>query len=125
MAVDQVPVILDGLSTSEIATEIGDKYGWSDEQKARLRTVLLRHKGSLQGLQVWIDRSLSQAAQIVGWMALIPILAIFFLRDGNQIAETAIQMLLPQKQRQPARMLAWQMLTPAAKEQRSSEVGGN
>jgi len=125
MAVDQVPVILDGLSTSEIATEIGDKYGWSDEQKARLRTVLLRHKGSLQGLQVWIDRSLSQAAQIVGWMALIPILAIFFLRDGNQIAETAIQMLLPQKQRQPARMLVWQMHTPAAKEQRSSEVGGN
>ena len=58
-AVDQVPVILDGLSTSEIATDIGDKYGWSDEQKARLKTVLLRHKGNFQGLQDWIDRSLS------------------------------------------------------------------
>ncbi|HTD53910.1 MAG TPA: AI-2E family transporter [Silvibacterium sp.] len=108
-AVDQVPIVLDGLSTGEIATEIGDKYGWSDEQKTRLRTVLLRHKGNFRGLQDWIDRSLSQAAQIAGWMALIPILAIFFLRDGNQIVETAIQMLLPQRRREPARMLASQI----------------
>jgi len=108
-AVDQVPIVLDRISTGEIANDIGDKYGWSEEQKTRLRTVLLRHKGDFQGLQDWIDRSLSQAAQILGWMALIPILAIFLLRDGNQIAETAIEVLLAQKHRQPARMLAWQI----------------
>src|SRR3954466_7577240 len=29
--VDQVPVVLDGLSTGEIVTELGGKYGWSLE----------------------------------------------------------------------------------------------
>ena len=105
-AVDAVPVILDGLSTGEIATEIGDKYGWDDQQKNRVKTVLLRHKDNFQGLQNWIDSSISQAAQIIGWMALIPILAIFLLRDGQGIVQTVIEMFLPQKHRQSARVLA-------------------
>jgi predicted PurR-regulated permease PerM len=108
-AVDQVPTILDRVSTGEIAADIGDKYGWNDEQKARLRTVLVRHREDSQGLLKWIDRSLSQAAQIVGWLALIPVLAIFLLRDGNRIAEGAIETFLPQKHQQSARMVAYQI----------------
>ena len=108
-AVDQVPIVLDRLSTGEIANDIGDKYGWSEEQSTRVRTVLLRHKENFRGLQDWIDRSLSQAAQIAGWMALIPVLAIFFLRDGDQIVEAAILTFLPLSKRGPARMLASQI----------------
>jgi predicted PurR-regulated permease PerM len=108
-AVDQVPTILDRVSNGEIAGDIGDKYGWNDEQKARLRTVLVRHREDSQGLLRWIDRSLSQAAQIVGWLALIPVLAIFLLRDGDRIAEGAIQTFLPQKHQQSVRMVAYQI----------------
>ena len=108
-AVDQVPIILDRVSTGEIAADIGDKYGWNDEQKARLRTVLVRHREDSQGLLKWLDHSLSQAAQIVGWLALIPILAIFLLRDGNRIVEAALQMLFPEKHRHPARIIAYQI----------------
>ena len=104
--VDQVPITLDRVSTGEIAADIGDKYGWTDQQKERLKTWLVRHKDNFEGLQNWLDSSLSQAAQILGWMALIPILAIFLLRDGDRMVEAAIQMLFPQKQRQPARMVA-------------------
>lgn len=35
--VDEIPVLLDGLATGEIATELGGKYGWSDEQEFRLK----------------------------------------------------------------------------------------
>jgi len=108
-AVDQVPTILDRVSTGEIAADIGDKYGWNDEQKARLRTVLVRHREDSQGILKWIDHSLSQAAQIVGWLALIPVLAIFLLRDGNRIAEGAIETFLPQQHQESARMVAYQI----------------
>lgn len=108
-AVDQVPTILDRMSTGEIAADIGAKYGWNDDQKARLRTLLVRHKENSQGVLKWIDRSLSQAAQIVGWLALIPVLALFLLRDGNRIAEGAIQTFFPQKHQQSARMIAYQI----------------
>jgi predicted PurR-regulated permease PerM len=108
-AVDQIPSVLDRLSTGEIASDIGDKYGWNDQQITRLRTVLVRHREDFQGLLKWIDRSLSQAAQIVGWMALIPVLAIFLLRDGKHIVESAIGMFFPPKHRQHARMIVYQI----------------
>ena len=105
-AVDQVPVILDGVSTGDIATQIGDKYAWDDQQKERLKTILLRHKQNFQGLQNWIDSSLSQGARIVGWLALVPIVAMFFLRDGYQIVETAIRVMFGPKHRPRVRMMA-------------------
>jgi len=107
--VDAVPLILDRLPNGELAGDIGDKFGWSDEQKERLKTVLVRHKENFHGLQSWIDSSISQAARIVVWMALIPILAIFLLRDGNRIVETAITMVLPESQHQPARTFACEL----------------
>jgi predicted PurR-regulated permease PerM len=108
-AVDQVPTIFDRLSTGEIAADIGDKYGWNNEEKSRLRTLLVRHKENSQGVLKWIDRSLSQAAQILGWLALIPVLALFLLRDGNRIAEGAIETFLPQKHQQSSRMVVYQI----------------
>jgi predicted PurR-regulated permease PerM len=108
-AIDQIPPVLDRLSTGDIAADIGDKYGWNDQEKLRLRTVLVRHREDFQGLLGWIDRSLSQAAQVVGWMCLIPVLAIFLLRDGKHIVETAIRMLFPMKHRQPVRMIVYQI----------------
>ena len=69
----------------------------------------MRHKENSQGVLKWIDRSLSQAAQIVGWLALIPVLALFLLRDGNRIAEGAIETFLPQKHQQSSRMVVYQI----------------
>jgi len=93
--VDEIPVLLDGLSTGEIATELGEKYGWTDEQEFRLKAFLARHRVDVQALVRGTDRYLSNAAQVVGWMALIPILAIFFLRDGDHIADTLIRLFFP------------------------------
>ncbi|MGC2323134.1 MAG: AI-2E family transporter [Terriglobales bacterium] len=104
--VDEVPVLLDGLATGEIATELGGKYGWSDEQEFRLKAFLARHKGVVQALVRGADRYLSNAAQVLGWMALIPILAIFFLRDGDHIADTLIRMFAPATSFQEIRAVA-------------------
>ena len=108
-AVDAVPAVVDGLSTGEIAAEIGSKYGWSGEQTERVKTVLLRHKQNFEGLQEWIDGSLSQAAQIVGWLALVPIVAIFLLREGGRIVEAGLQTFCPQKHGHRARMIAFEI----------------
>lgn len=108
-AVDAVPAIVDGLSTGEIAAEIGDKYGWSEEQTERVKTVLLRHKGNFENLQGWIDGSLSQAAQIVGWLALVPIVAIFLLLEGGRMVEAGIQAGFPRNHRERAGMIAFEI----------------
>src|SRR5713101_1880802 len=104
--VDEVPVLLDGLSTGDIATELGGKYGWSEEQEFRFRAFLARHRVDIQGLVRGIDRYLSNAAQVLGWLLLIPVLAIFFLRDGDHIADVLIQVFFPADRRPGIRALA-------------------
>src|SRR5882724_11380046 len=37
---DEVPVLLNGLSTGDIATDLKGRYGWSEEQEFRLRAFL-------------------------------------------------------------------------------------
>jgi len=104
--VDEVPVLLDGLSTGDIAAELGGKYGWSDEQEFRLRAFLARHRVDIQGLVRGVDHYLSNAAQVLGWLLLIPVLAIFFLRDGRHIADVLIQMFFPRDRRPGIRAVA-------------------
>src|SRR6266849_4085490 len=104
--VDEAPVLLDSLSTGDIATELGGKYGWSEEQEFRFRAFLARHRVDIQGLVRGIDRYLSNAAQVLGWLLLIPVLAIFFLRDGDHIADVLIQVFFPADRRPGIRALA-------------------
>ena len=98
--VDEVPVLLDGLSTGDIAAELGGKYGWSEQQEFRFRAFLARHREDIQGLVRSVDHYLSNAAQVLGGLVLIPLLAIFFLRDGDHIADVLIQLFFP-RDRQP------------------------
>jgi predicted PurR-regulated permease PerM len=87
--------LLDGLSTGEIASELGEKYGWSDKQELRLKAFLVQHKEDVQGLVRRVDQFLSNAVQLLGALALIPILAIFFLRDGESMADALIRLIFP------------------------------
>ena len=104
--IDGIPVLLDSLSTGKIADDLGGKYGWSDEQEFRLRGFLARHKVDVQALVRGADRYLSHAAEVFASLALIPVLAIFFLRDGDHIANVLIQMFFPATRRQNIRLVA-------------------
>jgi predicted PurR-regulated permease PerM len=104
--VDEVPVLLDGLSTGDIAARLGGEYGWSDEQEFRFRAFLARHREDIQGLVRSVDHFLSNAAQVVGWLVLIPVLTIFFLRDGDHIADVLIQLFFPRERHPRIRAIA-------------------
>ena len=105
-ALDEVPVLLDGLSTGNIAAELRGKYGWTEEQEFRFRAFLARHKEDIQDLVRVVDHYLSNAAQVLGWLLLIPVLAIFFLRDGERIADVLIQISFPADRRPGIRAVA-------------------
>jgi len=102
---DKLPAILDGLSTGEIATDLGREYGWSDKQEVRLRSFLLRHRDNIQDLVKVADRYISHAAEVFGCLLLIPVLAIFFLRDGDHIADVFTRLVFPENSRETARAL--------------------
>jgi predicted PurR-regulated permease PerM len=104
--VDEVPVLLDGLSTGDIAAELRGEYGWSEQEEVRFRIFLARHREDIQGLVRGVDHYLSSVAQVLGWLVLIPMLAIFFLRDGDHIADVLIQIFFPRDRRPGIRAVA-------------------
>jgi len=90
---DDAPAFLNSLSTGDVASDLRGKYGWSEAQELRFRAFLARHKQDIQSLVPTVDRYLSNAAQIFSCVLLIPILAIFFLRDGHHIVDVFIRLL--------------------------------
>ena len=113
--VDEVPVVLDGLATGDIATQLATEFSWSEATKFRFKTFLVKHKADLQGLAGTVDRFVVNAAHVIGYVLLIPILAIFFLRDGDYIAKTFIQALFPADRVTQARTAAQELHSVLAK----------
>lgn len=100
---EALPGFLQKISSGQIVLEIGSKRGWSAATQIRLqqflaghRTIILTWAGSLGG-------RIAEFAQNIIWLVLIPILAIFFLKDGRSFAERLIEAV---DRRQQKRFLA-------------------
>jgi len=86
----ELPELSDRLATGEIATEMGHNYRWNDDQTLRVKTFLVKHRSSIQN----VIGAISQfATTALGAIVVIPILAIFFLSDGQRLAERVIRLI--------------------------------
>jgi predicted PurR-regulated permease PerM len=81
------PALVESLSTGEIATSIGNKYGWSDSQTLHLKEFLQGRRDQTLRLVQSAERFTSKALAVV---IVVPILAIFFLADGRRMTEAVI-----------------------------------
>jgi predicted PurR-regulated permease PerM len=77
----------DRLGSGEIATEVGQTNGWSEEQTLRAKEFLTSHRETIRKVSSQIQ---SLAAMILSAGAVMPILAIFFLADGRRLASMAL-----------------------------------
>jgi predicted PurR-regulated permease PerM len=101
--VKQAPAFVADISTGEIATQIGGKYGWSESQQQRLRSVLVEHHEQIDRVaENWERSALSTLVGVV----VIPILAIFFLSDGANMVDSLIHLAAPAEDVERLRALA-------------------
>ncbi|HZC34687.1 MAG TPA: AI-2E family transporter [Chthoniobacterales bacterium] len=89
-ALQQLPTLSSRLATGEIATEMGNKYGWTDSQTLRAKTFLVQHHSEIQNLLGTTGRF---ATTVIGALVVIPILAIFFLSGGDNLAQHLISLV--------------------------------
>jgi len=99
----QMPTFVAAISTGEIATQIGAKYGWSEPQQQRLKSLLVQHQANIEGLTRGWERS---ALSALAGFVVIPILAIFFLSDGANMADSLIRMIATKDNLEELRSLA-------------------
>lgn len=99
----EMPVLSDEIGTGEIAERIGAKYGWTDAQQHQLKSILIQHRERIQGILTGGERIVPT---IVGSVVLIPILAIFFLSHGDDLANSVIQLISTEENEAEVRSFA-------------------
>jgi predicted PurR-regulated permease PerM len=85
-----VPTLADRISTGDVATEMGSNYGWNDTETVRLKSFLIQHRSTIQGM---VGATRRFAATAAGGVVVIPILAIFFLSDGANLANQIVRLV--------------------------------
>ena len=102
-----LPGLMDKASTGQLsgqidqlAEKIGNQHGWSDATQRRIRDFLISRRGDLAALAQRIGIRAAEAAQEVWALFLVPILAIFFLRDGGNFHEVLLALVQSRSQRE-------------------------
>jgi predicted PurR-regulated permease PerM len=89
----KLPSLFEKVSSGEIARDIGATHGWSYRSQLQMETFIKEHSGELLS---WMGSFTTQIAEIVGnlfWIALVPILAFFLLKDGRKFVDYALEMV--------------------------------
>lgn len=84
----------------QIAARIGSEHGWSDVTRTRIQSFLLSRREQLAGLAQRFGVRAAESVQQVWVLFLVPILAIFFLRDGGSFHEVLLSLVHSRSQRE-------------------------
>lgn len=95
-----LPGVLEKVSSGQIAQDIGQERGWSEETRGQLQAFLVGHRASLVHLAQRMGLRLAEAAQESWLLIVVPILAAFFLKDGRGFADVLLGLVTAQPQRE-------------------------
>lgn len=95
-----LPDLLNRVSSGDIAQDIGKEHGWSKATQEKIREVLTQNSDDIK---VYAERFGLRAASLakeVWLILLIPLLAIFFLKDGRVFSDVALSVVQSRPQRE-------------------------
>lgn len=96
---DAAPELYNKVVSGSIAFQVGRARGWSEPTQKRVQQLIVGHRDEVLAT---ISAQSSHVAAIAGnalWLVLIPILAIFFLKDKSKFARSIEGLLENQRSR--------------------------
>lgn len=84
----------------QIAVELGHEHGWSKTTQDAIENFLKNHREDLSRLAQRIGVRAAESAKEIWVLFLVPILAIFFLRDGSTFHEVLLSMVQSRNRRE-------------------------
>lgn len=76
-----VPELMENFSSGKFVITLGEKRGWSYETEMRIQELVTDHQGEIVAAAQSFARKAAEVASSALWLILIPVLAIFFLKD--------------------------------------------
>ena len=83
-----LPGLLEKVTTGKIVWQFGSRHGWSYDTQLKIEQFIAEHQDTILAWTGQVGTAVAKSLQNLMWVVLVPILAIFFLRDGRQFAES-------------------------------------
>lgn len=95
-----LPSLYQKLLSGEIAWTLGAQRGWSHETMAKIQGFLAAHSGEIVGYLQGLGGRIATIATNGWWIILVPILGVFFLRDGRAMIDSVIDLASRRRNRE-------------------------
>jgi predicted PurR-regulated permease PerM len=82
------PSLIDKLASGTLVREIGTTRGWSYATQIRIEHLIREHRREILDFIQQVGMRVGALFANIFWLALIPIVAVFFLKAGKQMAES-------------------------------------
>jgi predicted PurR-regulated permease PerM len=99
------PTLYERVASGNIAWQVGQQRGWSFETQQRMQQFLASHRTDFTTFLQNSGARLAALAKNALWIILIPILAIFFLKDKSRFSQQAQAMVEGSRKRELLRSI--------------------
>src|SRR5215510_6391000 len=88
---ETLPALFEKIKTGSIAWQFGGQQGWSTETEVQVQNWLISHRDDIAQMARDVSTRLQQLAANIPWILLVPILAVFFLKDEGKLRQSALR----------------------------------
>lgn len=88
-----LPELYERVTSGNIAVQLGQQRGWSYETQLRIRDFIASHREYVNSTASTIGSHAGEVATNLGWIVLVPILAVFLLKDKSRFSQSAQQLI--------------------------------
>jgi predicted PurR-regulated permease PerM len=95
-----LPGLLAQLSSGQIAEQLGEEHGWSKKSTQLVQSFMTSHSDEITHLAQRIGLRIADVAKQAWLLFVVPVLSIFFLKDGRAFSEFLLSTIQSRPQRE-------------------------
>jgi len=95
-----LPDLLTRLSSGQIATQIGEEHGWNEKSTKLVQSFLASHGDEITQLAQRVGLRIADVAKQAWLFFVVPLLSIFFLKDGRAFSDFLLSTINSRPQRE-------------------------
>jgi predicted PurR-regulated permease PerM len=95
-----LPALLNQLSSGQIAEQLGAEHGWNEKSTQLVQAFLVSHSAEITDLAQRIGLRVADVAKQAWLFFVVPLLSIFFLKDGRAFSDILISTIQSRPQRE-------------------------
>ena len=95
-----LPTLLAQLSSGQIARQLGEEHGWNEKSTELVQAFLVSHSEEITQLAQRIGLRVADVAKQAWLFFVVPLLSIFFLKDGRSFSDVLLSTIQSRPQRE-------------------------